>query len=388
MATSLWAQIEAAYERDQQDPGRRAVERTDVPLAYENITPLWLTAVLCSDVPGAEVISFELGPRDDGSSNRRRIGVEYNDVGRQAGLPQKIFAKASQLLSNRLTLGISGVGPAEVSFYKHVRPKLDVEAPVCYHAALDPESYRLIILLQDLSDAVAEFTSHTTDMTLERAQSQLRNLAKVHGPYWGKGDIAEGDLRHFRSLPDLVESLVEHLQFDIGCEEGFRAAERVIPPALYARADEIWPKTMEGVALHDREPKTLLHGDVHLKNWYVLRNGEMGVGDWQCTNRGLWAFDIAYAMSTALTPENRRAWEQDLLRYYLEQLHATGGPAIGFDEAWLAYRRQLLPPLAWWTITLRRPLPGSPEIQPEDTTLEFIRRLSIAIDDHGSLDLI
>jgi hypothetical protein len=383
---TLIEQIEAAYERDQQDADRLAVEASDIPLGYENMTPEWLTAVLCSSTPGAEVVGFNLDARDDGSSNRRRITVEYNEQGRAAGLPTALFGKASHDLSNRVVLGLSGAARTEVGFYTDVRPGLEIEAPACYHARLDPESFNSIILLEDLSDSVTEFCSHETQMPIARAQSEMRTLATLHGAYWGKAETASGPLRDFQSWPEYFEA-VQAFGMEEGSTEGFLAGEEVIPPRLFSRGDEIWPKTMTSVALHDQAPKTLAHGDVHLKNWYVAGTGEMGLADWQCSHRGLWARDVAYALSTALTTEHRRAWEEELLRYYLEQLQAAGGPQLGYDEALTAYRQQLITALTWWTITLR-PAPGMPDMQPLDITLEFVRRISVAMDDHGTLDLL
>ncbi|MEJ2459065.1 MAG: hypothetical protein P8Y58_13380 [Novosphingobium sp.] len=41
--------------------------------------------------------------------------------------------------------------------------------------------------------------------------------------------------------------------------------------------------------------------------------------------------------------------------------------------------------LAFWTNTLN-PAPGMPDMQPRDSTLEFIRRITIAMDDLDTLD--
>jgi hypothetical protein len=169
-----------------------------------------------------------------------------------------------------------------------------------------------------------------------------------------------------------------------GSTKGFLAAEEVIPARLYARHEDIWPATLRSMELHANWPNCLSHGDVHLKNWYVAGTGEMGLSDWQCATRGHWARDLAYTMSTALTVEDRRAWERDLINYYLEELRAAGGPAVTFNDAWNAYRQQLITSLTWWTITLTPP-PGLPDMQPRDITLEFIRRISTAMDDVDSL---
>ena len=133
------------------------------------------------------------------------------------------------------------------------------------------------------------------------------------------------------------------------------------------------------------QPETFTHGDVHLKNWYRTLNGAMGLGDWQCSGRGHWARDIAYAVATALPVEQRRAQERDLLRFYLNALATAGGPQITIDAAWKSYRAQMLSALAWWTMTVT-PSTQMPDMQPLDTTRAFLSRLAVAVDDLGSID--
>lgn len=169
-----------------------------------------------------------------------------------------------------------------------------------------------------------------------------------------------------------------------GSEEGFAAAGEVIPAALHRRAGEIWAATVESVGLHERGPQSITHCDVHLKNWYQMTSGSMGLSDWSCCSRGLGIRDVAYAMATALQPEDRRAWERDLIGLYLDELQSHGGPQMSFDEGWLGYRQQLITALTWWTVTLTPP-PGLPDMQPRDTTVEFIRRIATAMDDHDTL---
>jgi hypothetical protein len=111
----------------------------------------------------------------------------------------------------------------------------------------------------------------------------------------------------------------------------------------------------------------------------------MGLGDWQCASRGHWGRDLVYTIVTALDVEERRRSMKDLILYYLDKLRASGGPEVSFDEAWQHCRQQLMSVLTWWTVTLTPP-PGLPDMQPRDITLEFVRRITIAIDDMDSLD--
>jgi thiamine kinase-like enzyme len=141
---------------------------------------------------------------------------------------------------------------------------------------------------------------------------------------------------------------------------------------------------LQSVERHGVLPRGLVHSDVHLKNWYVAGNGEMGLNDWQCACKGNWGRDVAYCISTALAIEDRRAWERELLQLYLEALRATGASAPDFDTAWTLYRQNLFSALAWWTGTLGQP-PEAPKMQPRESSLVFIGRMATAIDDLDAL---
>lgn len=171
-----------------------------------------------------------------------------------------------------------------------------------------------------------------------------------------------------------------------GSENGFRAAEDVIPERLFRRQGEIWPKTVEAIQRHKAEFQFLAHGDVHLKNWYVANGDVMGITDWQCCSRGHWARDVAYTIATALSVDDRRPWERELIAYYVDCLAKAGGPVLAVEKAFDDYRGQLIAALPWWTVTLTPP-EGLPDMQPRDTTLEFIKRIATAIDDLDGLDV-
>jgi hypothetical protein len=379
LATTI-EKITEGYEYDRQHRNP-PITADDLPFAFEDITPEWLTAVLCAKHSGAKVVSSRLDTADDGTSNRRRIFIEYNAAGTSAGLPKAVFCKASHTLANRISLGISGGMRSEVNFYNVVRPLLDIETPVCFFARYTP-TFNSLVMLEDISDS-ATFCTHTTDWTRERAESQMRLMANFHGKFLGSPELATS-LSVFPTWTEYFGG------FDIpdvqnACDIGFGMAEEVIPPRLFARRQEIWTATRRSVERHKHIDQTLMHGDVHLRNWYLAANGEAGLTDWQGASRGHWSRDFIFALVTSLTIEHRREWQDELLSYYLDQLaHAAGRPvntAGASDEI----RRQLFTVLAYWTMTINPP-PGLPDMQPRDSTLEFLRRMSTAIDDLDALD--
>jgi aminoglycoside phosphotransferase (APT) family kinase protein len=80
-----------------------------------------------------------------------------------------------------------------------------------------------------------------------------------------------------------------------------------------------------------------LHGDPHIGNTFFDSAGA-GLYDWQLFASGHWAYDVVWAMAGAMTVEDRRANERDLIAHYLDSLAGNGVTAPEFDTAWKAYR--------------------------------------------------
>ena len=90
-------------------------------------------------------------------------------------------------------------------------------------------------------------------------------------------------------------------------------------------------------------PQTLLHGDTHIGNTYLLPDGRGGLLDWQLMVRGPAMHDVNYLITTALPIGDRREHERELLKYYLEQLKANGvKEPPSFEATWNEYRRTLI----------------------------------------------
>lgn len=380
--TISFDEIKRRFEAEQSNP-IVPVTSEDMPPSYESITPAWLTDVLGSKVAGAEVLSHRLGPRDDGTSNRRFVYMEWNAAGQQAGLPQSVFCKGTQSLESRYMLGMNEGVQAEVNFYTVLFPELDVIAPQPLFARYAADTLNSIVVLEDLSSKV-EFCTMQTELSFEHCQSQMRLLATLHSKYY-ESPLLQSKLNMFSKWETFFRITAFDAGFEDSCIRGFSEAQSVIPARLFAREAEVWPATLKCVDLHETMPRGMTHNDVHLKNWFITPAGEMGINDWQNSAQGNGSRDLAYGISTAVTPEKRREWERDLLKYYIEEFAARGGPKLDFDVTFKRYRQQLFAALAWWSGTLGQP-PEAPKMQPQETSLEFIRRTCVAIDDLDALD--
>lgn len=357
----------------------------DVPCTPYAVTPEWLTAVLCGKVPGAAVTQVLVKAASAGTHERHQLNVSYNEEGRRAGLPVSIFTKSLPSIVTRMIGGFNGTARVEGSFFTQIRPELEIEAPLCYHSAYDRRTFAAIHLLEDLvATKSATFCNHKTYVTRAMADDMIDLLASLHGLFYGDPTLAER-YRWLASYPRWFTIGAAKMGTEYYTRKAFDAAARVIPAEVMARRDDVWPATMRALALHDSEPQGLIHSDVHIGNWYRTGAGHMGLCDWQCLSRGHWTRDFAYAVTASLTPDNRRSWERELLARYIERFAEQTGTRPDFDPSFLRYRQQIVHALAMWTITLCHS-PLLPNMQPEDTTLTMIERMTTAMADLDALD--
>jgi Phosphotransferase enzyme family len=353
----------------------------EIPWRPEAISPAWMTAVLASATAGAVALNVDVSGGDEGSSVRRRVRVQWNEAGRAAGLPHALFAKSTPTLAMRLSAGM--VVPNEGRFLREFRPAIAIEAPHCVYSGRDERSGRSILLLQDLvADRSARFCNVNSAIDAAQADQIVDLLATLHGTFLARRPVE--DCAWLATFEDFFRGAVR-TGIAPAHEEAMHRAVSVIPPALYRQREKIWPCVLQAVEAHGKSPRTVIHSDVHLGNWYVTGDGHMGICDWARVCRSLWTRDLAYALMTTLDVTSRRAWERPLIEHYLDRLRADFGVAVPFDQAWLAYRQQSFAALLMWTPTLCPPK-MLPAMQPEGMTLEMIHRIATAIDDIDALN--
>ena len=361
----------------------------DIPWQVQSITPEWLDAVFRQGGHEQIVEAVEIESHSAGTSVRGRLRIAYTDYGSSRGLPASLFCKSTPSFVTRMANGVSNTMTFEQGFYRYLREKLQLEAPLGYFSNCDPRSLRSIHLLEDLvATKGAEFCHIDTSINFEEARDIVRTLAKLHGTFLSSSSFQKNCawLSDFRSWY-LRGAEVTNVEKSHNKALSVSINENVIPIGLKNRTDEIYPKFLKSLENIRGLEQTLIHSDVHLGNWYKTRDGNMGLCDWQCVAKGHWSRDLAYALSTTLQIEDRRRWERQLIELYVDQLSISSGRQFSVDEAWLRYRQYLPAALMMWTPTLISPR-FLPNMQPYSLALELIKRIATAIDDHDALDAI
>jgi hypothetical protein len=383
------AQLAGHHAADRIRPMRPA-RSGEVPRSVSALSSRWLTEALCSSTPGAAVTGFELSGTHEGTSSGRALTVEYNATGARAGLPVRLFTKTTPDLKTKLFTGLTNLFVGEANFYNLIRAGLDIECPVGFHASYELKRCRSMIILEDVARTRgATFGDPlTTSIDRAKAEDMVALMATYHAAFWESPRL-NGEFGWLRSSPEWQRHLDSMINTSAMTRRGLSRAGSVLPPELARRAGEVWPAFVRSLDLKVRGPITLLHHDVHPSNWYVTGEGRMGLYDWQTLVKGIWAIDVSYALNSALTVEDRRAWLPDLLRLYLERLRAGGvAEPPGLEDAWTLYRQQTVHGLIFWLATLGA---GAlqPDLHPARRCLVNVERMAAAavdLDTLGALD--
>ncbi|MBW2447086.1 MAG: phosphotransferase [Deltaproteobacteria bacterium] len=242
----------------------------------------------------------------------------------------------------------------EVRFYTELRPELQIEAPRAFGGLFDEKNRHFGILMEDLALREATFPNATVDVAVDSIRDLLANLARLHAGFWESPRLSS----ELAWLPDRLSGGMFPVFDGIGreliryqVEQHAAKSERLAP--LGRSVDQLWEDLWASQRALAEGPCTLLHGDTHVGNTYLLPDGSGGFLDFQLSVRGHWANDVTYLLVTGLSPESRRKHERDLLGFYLEELHRHGvDPPPTAEDAWQAYRLAVIWGLViGWLIT-------------------------------------
>ncbi|HWU25972.1 MAG TPA: phosphotransferase [Rhizomicrobium sp.] len=344
-----------------------------LPDRLEEITPDFLTAVLSVRWPDIAVRSVRVAAVSQGSATRAQLELEY-DKGGDAPPPASMWVKSS---FNELRKLISEWEALEAEARFYHAPVAKARRPECYFAAFDRTGQSLL-LLEDLVKQGATFGHVTKPCTVEQAAAILTELARLHAEFW-RSPRRSTDMSWFQTtttgalsefyngnLIDLMPKLLE------------RGRRRLWVPERLRQDNALGLAFRRLQQRNNVDDATFLHFDCHVGNTFFQADGRGGLLDFQSVRWGRWAHDVGYFLGGAVSVEDRRAWERDLIEHYLAQLRANGVNAPSSEQARAAYAEQPIYGLLIWLTTM-------PEMQHEEVCEEYCERYAAAALDLGSL---
>ena len=345
----------------------------NIPANWDEVTPEWMTTALHRQHPDTVVDTVTLDMRDDGTNRRARLALTYS-----AGSgPKTVFAKAVDPDHKIMIQMTSGLLHEPRLFNSNI--ELPLEHPLVYAAPIDEAAEDFMLIMEDLTARGADPRDATRPMTVEQAAAGVRGLARMHSEFWGARLQRPGlewltpfvpwEGMQWAPLPAALERL------------GDDAPPSVQALTIDHLVEGIWKPYIRTLA---EGPQTLLHGDAHVGNTYVLPDGDVGFLDWQVARRGHFALDLGYFLQGALTTEDRRRSERSLLDEYRDALTLADGDLPSAEEIWLRYRASVAHGLMTWLATA-----SAGELwQRPDIALALAQRYSAAYEDLQTAEAI
>lgn len=294
------------------------------------IDAAWLTAVLQQAGIDAEVSSFTakgVGTGQIGDSVRFKL--EYARKGPDA--PASVVGKFPAAGDESRATGVSlGNYIREVRFYQQLAPKALVHTPRCYFTDVDEATSEFVLIMEDL--APAEQGDQLKGVTLDQARLVVLEAAKLHASHWA--DASLDDLP-WVSGSKTAPSVPVDDQIVAAMWEGFkvRYADHLEP--RWIEVGERLARSYAALGQMYDGPRCLTHNDFRPDNM-MFGTAEGGypvtVLDWQSFAFGAGPTDLAYFLAGALSPEERRAAEPELLALYLGKLKELGVTGYEMDD--------------------------------------------------------
>jgi streptomycin 6-kinase len=309
------------------------------PTELSLLTPEWLTGALreSGELVEGRVVEAEVTPMAEGHGflgSLARVRLHYD--GESSGGPSSVVAKvATDDESAREMAGKFGLYAHEIRFYTEIAPADAVELAACYFADIDEESGAFLLLLEDLSDD--RMGDQVVGADLADARAVLASLARFHARFWNAE--ARPELEWLQRSPELLVSVADDY---VAALPAFEQAYGTSRPKAVAIAKQLGAIIHEVTGQELLPPLTITHGDLRLDNIFFSDDGQARIIDWQVIAVDRGGLDVARLMAESVPIDVRRAHEDELLRFYLEQLREHGVSDLSLRRLRSDYREGMV----------------------------------------------
>lgn len=336
-----------------------------IPADWDNVTPGWMTRALSRDFPDSCVSTVKILMRDDGTNRRAKFALRY-----QSGVgPTQVFVKAHSA-HHRIVHLRNGNLFNEARLFSS-GAELPLDHPRVYTAKVDYLRLDFLLVMEDLMQREADPRDSTRPMSVEQVAHGLRALARLHSRYWnfsGKTHANLAWVKTWKASPGWQVGLAKCVPRGLQ-----RGMEQLPGPISALSGDHIVKVWSDYVNTLAQDNVTLLHGDAHIGNTYVLPDNQVGFLDWQVVRRGNWSQDVGYFLAGSIVEDDRRRAERALLDEYRNALELPRDQLPSRDDIWLRYRQSQAYGLAIWLSTL-----GTDGYQSQAISLALAQRYASA----------
>ncbi len=361
---------------------------TPLPVNPAGLTPEWLTEALSSSgaLPEGRVTRVEstvIGAGVGFIGTIARLNLEYE--GAPASAPATIIAKLPSEDPGSRMVGVAfGLYEREVRFYSDLSQQCGLSAPRPFFAHYDPTAGQAVLLLEDLSGG--EWGDQVAGATPQQAELAIDAIGAFHAKWWKSPELAA-----YPWIASGIETIRQPIQmmYDAVWKNAVDRFGHLFPDDIRAHIPDFGRRTMAALDQMAEFPETLCHGDYRPDNLFFGAPGsgrELVVCDWQGPGSAPGVVDAAYFIAGSLSPDDRRAHEDELLRRYHNHLLEGGVKDYSFAQLKEDYRGYFAGVIAGGVVLLGT-LPEGNE-RGRMLIESSLTRFLAAMEDHDSLALL
>ena len=307
-----------------------------LPLSLDDIDCNWLTRAFRTHSPDVTIRDFEFADIIRGTCTKIRLRLDVDEAGKQAGIPETVFLKGGFEEHSRQLVFL--LKTESLGYRDLLAPSQALNSPTCYFADYEEERSQGIVIMEDLARRGAVFGNPLEPRSHDDIAKTLSLLARFNAASWNFPEAAaSGALDWVETAPPFSRpGLKPYLEPDRW--QGFVQMPRGAAASTLFH-DRLWAiealNRMETLA--QQVPNCIIHGDTHLGNVFFEPDGTPGFYD-IVPRRAPPLSEVCYHVTLAMDVADRRRWERDLVRHYLDELKRYGVTDLpGFDAAMHQY---------------------------------------------------
>jgi hypothetical protein len=337
----------------------------------KDLTVAWAQQVINKHSDDAEVKKVDIVSVEHGTTTRIRLKVNHNET---EHISQRWFVKIPSLAwRTKVITALPRLLNTEIRFYEEIAKSIPINKPV-FLAGGSQFGRGSTLVLADITESGGTPGYPGDTLTVIQAHKVIEQIVKVQAHFWNKAHTHSD----YQWLAGSTRCLEDHLGTALAVplmKRGLHLAGSLVPKHLHAPAIRYASRRRQVMRFLSGGPQTIVHHDCHPGNIF-WDNSCPGLLDWQLIRIGEGVSDIAYFLSTALSPELQRLHGKDLLGYYFQSLVNNG--VAGIDKATIQqrFRAHLVYPFEAMILTLA--LGGMMDLHDNH---KLIQRTAQAIED-------
>ena len=321
--------------------------------SIDQIEARWLESVFAEAEINAPAISnVQVRPLGAGNTGTTvKVSLEYEPSDTAA--PASVVCKFHPVDQAKIeAIKSAGVFLTETNVQKLLAERCEAAIPECYFVAVADDGSQFNMVCEDLSEK-CELGDQINGCSIVEANAAILELARLHRQFWNEPRLNDLEwIRPRMPFPDNALELLDDRLGNLLTEEQHdvvKLAAPLIPDWLTLEPDN---QTLIHV---DCRADNLLfdHGDSMSPQAYLIDFALVSIGDAVA--------DVAYFLTSSLSPEDRLACETDLLEMHTREI-ALKDPAYTIEKAMASYRENIVSSL-YLTMIAAMGMPDAPQIR-------------------------